>query len=98
MSKVYVSDVGTYLILNCGTNISTASLTQVKVQKPSGATPTWTGSIYSSNYVRHRITTGDLSIAGTYHVQSYVEMGTYKGRGETAAFEVRNKFSRRRNV
>lgn len=86
--KVYVGDYGTVISVDCGEDISTATVTELKVQKPGGDTVTWTASIYGTDYLRYIIQDGDLDEAGVWKVQAAVTLPSWKGLGETDTFTV----------
>lgn len=86
--KVYVGDVGTIITVDCGEDISTATVNNLVIKKPDGTTETWTGSIYNSNYIRYTIQSGDLDQSGVWKVQSVVTLPSWSGLGETATFRV----------
>jgi len=43
--KLYTGDTGTAIILDCGTNISSASATTIEVRKPDGSAATWAAAL-----------------------------------------------------
>ena len=90
--KIYIGDVGTLFRVNCIGDISTATLAQIKVQKPDGTKVEWTGSIINSTIIQYAIADGDLDQAGYYYAQAYVEIGTSKWSGAMFNFEVHNLF------
>jgi len=90
--KHYVGEIGTAIIVNCGEDISTASIHNLRVKKPDGTEVIWNASVYNTNYLKYLIVTGDLDQAGNYEIQAYIEMGGWKGWGETAFFMVSNKY------
>lgn len=92
MTKIYVGDVGTEIILDCGQSIASATTTDIKVTKPNNTTDTWTGSIYNTNYIKYTIQTGDLDVVGPWLLQAYVVTPSGTWRGETAKMEVYQVF------
>ena len=89
-SKLYVGDEGTVFEVDVGTDVSSASTTDLKVKKPDGSTTSWTGAANSgtNTQIDSTITANDLDQAGRYKLQSYVVTPTWTGRGETAEFVV----------
>jgi hypothetical protein len=86
-SKVYVGDVGTVVMLNCGADISGAT-TSIQVRKPDGSDVVWDSTVYNTNYVKHTITSGELDIPGKYLMQARVELVAWQGLGATAVLAV----------
>lgn len=87
-SKLYKGDVGRDLYFDCVMTITGATVTNLLVKKPSGATATWTGTIYGTHHIKFTTVAGSLDEAGTYKVQPYIEKGGIKARAETADVEV----------
>ena len=88
MAKVYKDDIGTDIIVDTGVDISTATSVALKVTKPDGTTETWTGSVYSSNYVKFSSVAATFDQAGVYLLQAYVVMTAWTGHGNTTKFKV----------
>ena len=97
MSKHYVDEVGSIIIVNTGIDLSGASTHQLKVKKPDGTTVTWNASVYSvgsnPNYLKYTSVSGDLDQAGEYKVQPYVVLSSWSGCGETSRFNVTPLFA-----
>lgn len=93
MSKVYVADVGTEIVLNCGADVSAATVKSIKVQKPDGTTTSWAAVLEGTNYLKYTIQDGDLDQAGAWKVQAYIEIASWKGLGETAKLKVSEAFA-----
>ena len=87
-NKVYAGDVGTEIILNCGSDISGATATLIKAKKPDGTTVNWTAAVYNSNYLRYVTEAGDLDQAGRFYLQASLTLGGWSGLGETAVLMV----------
>lgn len=85
--KVYVGDVGTEIILDCMTDISGATTTEIVAQKPNGSRVTWPAQIVESTKLKYVTIQGDLSHPGLWKLQARVVLPDWSGRGET--FEVR---------
>lgn len=93
MYEVYVGDVGTEVSLNCGVDISTATVRKILVQKPNTtAVVEWSAMADGANSIRYLTTTSDLDVAGTYLLQPYVELPGWSGKGETVELFVRPAF------
>lgn len=86
--KVYVGDLGTVIIVDCGSAITGATTKDLKVKKPDGTIVTWTAEIYQVNYLRYvsDLVDSDFDIEGVYYLQSRVVVDGWSGLGETANF------------
>lgn len=92
-SKAYVGDVGTIIILDCGTSIADGTAFKIKCLKPNATSEvTWNGTLYLDRHVKYVVQAGDFSIKGTYYLQAYVETASGKWRGETVALDVFDPF------
>jgi len=92
MGKVYVGDVGTEIVLDCGSDISDATVMEIEVSKPSGATETWTAALEGTNYLKYVVQAGDLDEAGTWKLQASIVTPAWTGLGETAKLKVYEAF------
>lgn len=91
-NEIYIDDVGTEILIDMGVDISTASVYTIKVQNDNGET-TWSPSIYDSNYLRYILQSDDLSVAGTYYLQPYLELPAWQGHGKTVNFKVLQRWN-----
>ena len=93
-NKVYVGDEGTVIELDCGEDISTATVTDIKVRKPDGTLVTWTGSKNGgvNSQIDYTVVTDDFDQPGAYRLQAYVEMPSGKWRGESVSLLVYKSF------
>ena len=82
MSNVFVGDVGTEIVLDCGVDISSATLRKIIVRKPMSSTRTeWNAIAEGSTSIKYVTTEGDIDSAGIMTLQAYVEMPNWKGYG-----------------
>ena len=88
MSKYYVGDVGTDIIVDCGVDITGATDTTMKVKKPDGTTVSWTATVYNSNYLKFTTIADSFDQAGVWKLQSSLTLGGWTGLGETAEFTI----------
>jgi len=82
--KHYIGEIGTDIILDTGVDISSATVLQVKYQKPDGVTGEWTGTVQDTTKIRYTLSEDDIDVAGRWTFQSYVEVSGGKWHGETA--------------
>jgi len=88
----YVGEVGTVIEVDTEADLSLADYVAVRIKKPDETTVELAGTVTETTKIR--ATLFDLELAGTYRVQSYVELPTpWEGTGKTATFRVYESFS-----
>lgn len=90
MSVIYKNDIGTELILDCGVDVSTATVRKVRARMPGGGLKEFVASANTANTIKYVLLDGDFNVAGNWQVQAYIEMPGWKGRGEWAAVQVKD--------
>ena len=90
IDTIRVGDVGTSIILDCGLDVSTATVRKIYVRSPTGAKKTWNASAEGTNSIKYALIEGDIDISGEWELQSYIEMPGWKGRGTWAILNVEN--------
>jgi hypothetical protein len=93
ISKYYVGDIGTEIIVDTTVDLTAATVLSLKVLKPGTAEVTWSGTQYETTKIRYVIQSGDFNVAGVYSLQAYVEMPGWSGRGNVATFVVWDPFT-----
>jgi hypothetical protein len=99
MSNYYVGDVGTIIILDVGADVSEATAMLIKVKKPSGTEAEWSAEIgpptATGEYTKimHVIEGGEWDEPGTWTIQAYVEIGDWKGHGDSVKFKLNTLFT-----
>lgn len=88
MSSIYAGDIGTEIILDTGSDISTAASTTIVVKKPDGTVVEWAADIYQTNCLRYVTMAGDLNEVGIYKLQAKVSLPNWSGLGKVATFQV----------
>lgn len=88
MTTVFVGDIGTEIIIDCGTDISTATLLKIEARKPDGVKVLWTATLSGTQKIKYAVQSGDINLAGRWDLQAYVEMPGWSGRGEIATMRV----------
>ncbi len=91
-TKVYVNDYGTVIILDCGTDITSAIEMKIKVYKPDRTLTEWTAIPYDDTHIKHTVLPGELDLEGNYLLQAYVSMPDWVGRGASAILRVHGDF------
>ena len=94
--KIYVGDIGTAILTDCGVNVTGASDITFEVTKPNGDAVEWGAEVTSvagvPNFLVHYTAAGDLDQPGTYRVQPQFRVASWTGKGETAKFKVYDGF------
>lgn len=93
MSKHYINETGTVITVDCGEDITSATNTKLKVQKPDGTKVEWTTTIYDSNYLRYTTQSNDLDQSGEYIVQSSLTLSGWTGLGDSDSFEIYSEYN-----
>lgn len=89
MTSIFVGDVGTEFILDCGVDISTATVRKIIVRKPvTGEKVEWTASAEGTNSIKYTTIEGDISSPGIMTLQAYIEMPNWKGYGTKVNVQV----------
>ena len=88
MSKIYVGDVGTKIILNAGCDISSAQLIEIVYIKPNGTIGTWKAKLENSQSASYIIQKDDFDSSGEWAIQLRIIMPNWRGSGEIVKFPV----------
>lgn len=90
--KIYIGDIGVTFRVSTGIDLSTATVTKLKVWTPKDSALEWTATVYGSatdGILEYVNDSDDFPVAGTYKLQAYVELSTGKKfYGETTTFTV----------
>lgn len=92
MSKVYVGDTGTLIVLDCGQDISAASARSIEVKKPDGSVVSWAAVLVGANAMSYTSLLGTFDQAGTWKLQAKVTLPSGVWRGTTADLLVHAAF------
>lgn len=91
-NKYYIGDIGTEILVDCGCDITGATLTRFVVKKPDNTEVEWTAIIEGTNYLKYTVITGDFSVAGKYSLQVALTLTGWTGHGETTYFDIYDFF------
>ena len=91
-SKYYVGDVGTEIIVDTCSDITSATKAALLVRKPDNTEHEWLGAVFEDTKIRYLVQVGDFDQAGRYRVQAYIEMPGWSGRGDSTYFKVSPSF------
>lgn len=95
-TKLFIGDVGTKVIVDCGISLAGATKVEFKILKPSGATASWTAAVQApaaDGLAYYYITSTDLNEEGKWKISAAVEYGSAKFTGECDLFWVYNRFN-----
>jgi hypothetical protein len=96
MSKVYVGDVGTVIVLDCKISLSAALSLIIVAKKPNGDIVEWTAEkniTEDDTSLKYAVLQGDLDIPGTWELQAKVTLPTWEGLGDTSKMRVYERFN-----
>jgi hypothetical protein len=90
-NKVFKGDIGTKIILDAGSDISTGTSFSIVYQKPDGTTGSWTAILEGTQRIYYLTQSGDLDQIGAWKLQLRVELPSWQGRGEIAELTIYEK-------
>jgi hypothetical protein len=88
MNKVYMGDVGTVINIDCQEDISSSTLSQILVKTPRGDKKIWVATVTDLTTLTYTVVAGDLQEVGLYHLQPFVTLPGWTGKGHTVELEV----------
>jgi hypothetical protein len=94
MTKVYVGDIGTALVLDTGQSLAGASSVSIEARKPNGSTEvSWTAAVVETTKVQHISLVGTFDMPGEWKLQARVVLASGTWLGETVGLTVYRPFS-----
>jgi hypothetical protein len=100
--KHYINEIGLNIVLDCGVDVSSATVAKIEVSLPDTTVTEWDATVWTlddaSNYLLHTTVDSDLIQVGVYKVQAYVQTindadeVVWEALGETATFNIYDKF------
>jgi len=84
---VYLNDIGTLIRVDVGSDITGATVHQIKYIKPDGSTGNWDANV-STQYLQHTTVEDDLDQIGEWIVQALVTTVSGTWHGEITRFDV----------
>lgn len=87
-NKVFVGDIGTEIILDAGSDISSQTTLKIQYEKPDGTSGEWDASVYQTNYAKYTTQSGDIDMAGVWRFRIYVVLPSWRGYGTVAVVEI----------
>lgn len=92
-TKSYVGDIGTVILVDTKSDLSDATVLELKIKKPSGAIMTKTATIPvgltgADGIISYTTVAGDFDENGKYYLQAHVEGVSTDHLGVTANFSI----------
>ena len=91
--KIYKGDIGTIVLVDCGSDVSDAITQGLIIKKPDGKIAIWESEVYQNNYLKYVIEEDDFDQSGEYEGNAFVTLPTWSGRGHTFNFTVYDPFA-----
>lgn len=86
--KAYIGDTGTVIALDCGQDISAATVRSIEVRKPDGTSASWSATASGTNAIRYTTVGGTLDQAGQWVLQAKVTLPSGVWLGASATLSV----------
>ena len=94
MTKTYINDIGTAIVLDTGQSLAGAVSVGIEARKPNGSTEvSWSGAVVESTKVQFVTLAGTLDQAGEWLLQAKVVLASGTWLGETARLTVYRPFA-----
>jgi len=91
MQKVFLNDVGTKIVFDTGTDVSTLTEAKIKAKSPSGLFQEWTAAIGATpTSVTYITQNGNFNELGTWKLQVFIRLPGWTGHGSVAEVKVEN--------
>lgn len=93
-NSIYVGDVGTDIILDCGSPLSSATVLKILFKRPDKTTGEWVASSVpgNPNQLHYVLQTGDVAVPGVWILQAFVTMPGWSGKGKVVKLTVHPAF------
>ena len=88
MGKIYEGQVGVRIELETSSDLSGATLTEIKYKKPGGEKGTWAATADGTKIYFVTTVVGDLDTRGILQVQAHVSGVGFDLLGETAEVQI----------
>lgn len=92
-NQYFVGTVGTVIDVDVGTDISTATTTEIRFIKPDKTTTgTWVAAQHPTdvNKIRYTIISGDWDTPGVWTANAFIAFATWSGPGKTFSWELKD--------
>jgi len=92
MSKIYIGDIGTAIKVDTGSDLATATTTNIQIKKPDDSVEIWVGAVVEDTVIQYTSTVDTFDQIGNYEGQAVVVLPSWDGLGETFTFKVYGEF------
>ena len=86
--SVFVNQGLLTLTLETGIDLTTASLLQIKYKSPAGTRGTFAGTLVGTTKIKYDFVNDEITPAGMWSFQSYVEIGGLKAYGNIVSSDI----------
>jgi len=83
-----IGEVGTEIVVDTGSDISSVLEVSIKVQKPDNTEVVWDATVFENRYIVHVTESTDFDQAGFYMLHSYLKFESWEGLGEAAKIRI----------
>ena len=87
-------DIGTWIDIDMGEDVSGAVTRKLIYYKPNGETGTWVAVSRGTEVIGYQTVAGDLDIPGTWRIQGFATFATGSWTSTEALLEVNRAFER----
>lgn len=88
MGKIYRGDVGTEILINMQTDLTSATGIVLVVKKPDDTVVNWIPTVQNDEYLKYTVVSGDLNLKGDYTIQANLTIGSWTGSSTICNFSV----------
>lgn len=92
MTKLYVGDTGTVIVLDCGQDISAATVRKINVRKPDGTEVIWDATAEGTDSIKYTTLSDTLNQFGVWKFQAQVTTAAGVWLGKTVQIRVHPEF------
>ena len=92
MSKHYIGEIGTRLLMELESEISTYDSLYLNIKKPNNDIEHGDAVIVSGIYIEHIVASGDFDQKGIYIAQPFIAMSGWSGLGDSDTFEIHSRY------
>lgn len=95
IAQGYAGDEGSTILIETNLVLTNATLIRINVYTPNKELKIWEAAVDPTNpkFIIYTVKTGDFKIPGTYYLQPEVNVGQFKGKGETARILIKQAFA-----
>jgi hypothetical protein len=92
MTKVYIGDTGTALVLDTGQSLAGATAVTIEARKPNGTSVSLAGAVFETTKIRFITLAGTFDQFGEWRLQARAVLPSGTWLGETVSLTVYRAF------